>query len=83
VLRIPAAPGDSAAITREIRLKVQVETFGNLDLLIVNVSEHLTKIAHVEPTRRCHRRRRRKQIMVRVPKRNQSGRAILICIFVA
>jgi hypothetical protein len=75
VLRIPAAPGDSAAITRKIRLKVQVETFGNLDLLIVNVSEHLTKIAHVEPSRRCHRRRRRKQIIDRVPKRNQSGRA--------
>jgi len=75
VLRIPAAPGDTAAITQKMRLKVQVETFGNLDLLIVNVSEHLTMIAHVEPSRRCHRRRRPKQIIDRVPKRNQSGRA--------
>jgi hypothetical protein len=32
-----------------LRQRAQVETFGNLDLLIVNVREHLTKIAHVEP----------------------------------
>jgi hypothetical protein len=38
--------GDSAAITRELRLKVQVETFGNLDLLIVNMLQHLAKVAH-------------------------------------
>jgi hypothetical protein len=48
VLRIPAAPGDSAAIAREIRLKVQVATFGNLDLLIVNMRERLAQVAHVE-----------------------------------
>jgi hypothetical protein len=31
-----------------MRLKVHVETFGNLDLLIVNMREHLALVVHVE-----------------------------------
>jgi hypothetical protein len=50
-LRIPAARGDFGAFSRKLRQRSKVETFRNLDLLIVNVREHSTKIGHVQPPR--------------------------------
>jgi hypothetical protein len=41
-----AIPG---AITRKLRLVIPIETFGNLDLLIVNMRECPAQVAHVEP----------------------------------
>jgi hypothetical protein len=38
--------GDYGAFSCKLRQRVYVETFGNLDSLIVNMREHLTRIAH-------------------------------------
>jgi hypothetical protein len=45
----PCNAGRFRGILAKIALKVQVETFRNLARLIVNVREHSTKVAHVEP----------------------------------
>jgi hypothetical protein len=53
VSEIPAVRGDYGAFSCKLRQRVYIETFGNLDSLIVNMREHFDQDRALRPKGNC------------------------------